>query len=59
MGGKRLFKYLKVTVMQIFGGRALGRGGGRAESSQSREASVAGVSEQRDNQEVRLRGQNL
>lgn len=58
MGGKRLFKYLKVTVMQIFGGRALGQGGG-AESSQSRETSVAGVSEQRDNQEVRLRGQNL
>lgn len=51
MGGKRLFKYLKVTVML--------EEHSRAESSQSREASVAGVGEQRDNQEVRLRGQNL
>jgi len=37
--------------MQIFGGRAF-----RAEGSQSREASVSGVGEQRDNQDVRTQG---
>lgn len=38
MGGKRLFKYLKVTVMQIFGGRALGRGGGQRAAKAERPA---------------------